>query len=192
VVRDAKRRKKRFLGVLAYLLGGWRMVMDGQARYTVSIDGVTLRRRAKTVLVANLGRLPAGAVLVPDTNAEDGLLEVAIIRAWSVPQMLRVVARALAGRPGNDDLIEVHRGQHITVRCSRPRPLHLDGEDAGSTTLLEAHVDPGALRVALPPASGGPSAASPTFGSLRSLRATTLSWLPFREKRHRRRVLARA
>jgi diacylglycerol kinase (ATP) len=74
MIRDADRKLKDRLGVLAYFVSAWRNMGRPLVPFTITIDGQRLRRRAQSVLVANLGRITGGLELVPGADAEDGLL----------------------------------------------------------------------------------------------------------------------
>lgn len=161
MVRDAKREVKRRLGPLAYALAAWRLLTERHTRYTITLDGRTFRRRAKTVVVANLGHVAPGLELVPGTDPRDGLLEVAIVRAWTLGQIARVVLRVLLRRNRSDELLEIHHAREVLIRCARPQPVHTDGEVAGSTAELEVHVEPRALSIARPALESSSGAAGP-------------------------------
>ncbi|MCS7006956.1 MAG: hypothetical protein NZL88_05320 [Gaiellaceae bacterium] len=95
--------------------------------------------RAAFVLVANCspytyaGPLPLD--LVPGVRFEDGLGLLAPTRlsGRDLPRLLRqaLSGRGLVGRPGTIHAVDLDR---IVVRCDRPLPLQVDGEDAGDVT----------------------------------------------------------
>lgn len=150
IIRDADRKTKRRLGILAYFVAGLKNLGRSRTPYRITIDGKTIRRRAKTVLVANLGRIPGGIDLVPGADPEDGLLEIVIVRARTLPEMALVAARMLLGRLQDDPLWEIRRGKHIVIEAPWPEPIETDGNEAGSATRLEVCVEPGALRLVRP------------------------------------------
>src|SRR5207247_10155385 len=131
MVRDADRRLKDRLGVLAYFLAALRHLGHRAVRYTITLDGQLLHRRARMVLVANLGRITGGLELVPGADPEDRWLEVAILRAQGLWDLLVLAACALIGRtpasrfPGGAPLMELHRGREIVVEADRPQPVQL-------------------------------------------------------------------
>ena len=94
--------------------------------------------RAAFVLVANCSPYTyAGAValdLVPRADFEEGLAFAAPIRlrGRSLPGL---ITRALRGK-GFDEAstLAAHDLDTIVVRCDRPLPLQVDGEDAGDVT----------------------------------------------------------
>ncbi len=82
---------KRHLGWLAYATGGVTRLAGRRRAFTVCLDGgPPLARRARSVVVGNVGLLPGGFALLPDARLDDGLLDVGILApagpaagAWS-------------------------------------------------------------------------------------------------------------
>jgi diacylglycerol kinase (ATP) len=153
MIRDADRELKDRLGVLAYFVAALRNIRRPPTPYSITIDGRSFQRRAQTVMVANLGRITGGVTLVPDTDPEDGQLEVAIVRARGVWDLSAVAWRALLGQLRGEPLLEVHRGREIVIETGTPQPVQLDGNEAEPTTRMEVHVEPGALRLVRTPDS---------------------------------------
>jgi diacylglycerol kinase (ATP) len=164
VIQAADRRLKRRLGVLAYLMAAGRYLGRNSVRYRITIDGRRIRRRAQTVMIANVGRITAGLELVPGADPADGLLEVMIVRARSLTETVWAAIRSLLTRRRSDSLIEIYPARQVLIETARPQPVQLDGNEAGTTNRLEARVEPGALRLIFPPAAAArphPDSSSP-------------------------------
>src|SRR5712691_12127040 len=99
MVRDADRELKERLGALAYLVATLRNLRRPPTRYAITIDGRLIYRRARTVLVANVGRITGGLELLPGAVPEDGLLDVAILHAQGFWDLVLVALGALVGHP---------------------------------------------------------------------------------------------
>lgn len=152
MVREADREKKRRLGVLAYFVAAWRHFRRPLNQYCIEVDGQVLRRRAQTVLVANVGKITGGIELVPGADPEDGLLDVAVLRTRGFRDLVGVAMRALFGNVGDHPRVDIIRGRRIIIESPRPLPIEVDGNDVGSTRRLEVNVEPGALRIIRPEA----------------------------------------
>jgi hypothetical protein len=150
MIRDADRKQKDRLGVLAYFIAACRNLGHGPIRYAITIDGRRFYRRAKTVLIANLGKVTAGLDLVPSADPEDGVLDVAILRARTFWDVLRVAGLALIGRHVEDRDWEVYQGRDILIETATPQPVQIDGNELPPTTRLHARVEPRALRLVRP------------------------------------------
>jgi diacylglycerol kinase family enzyme len=133
-------------GDLAFAAAALGLFVEARLRFdpVLEIDGVG---RAAFLLVANgapytfAGPLPLR--LVDGARFEGGLGYVApsAIRPATFPRLL---ARAARGRLGGDSL--VHSGADvdgIAIRCDRPLPLQVDGEDLGDVeeVIFEAERD---------------------------------------------------
>src|SRR4029079_18605764 len=120
-------------------------------RFTITLDGRRLVRRAQTVLVANLGRITGGLELVPGADPEDGWLDVAVLRAQGPRELAIIAWRSLLGQRRSDPLLVILRGREIVIETERPQPVQLDGNEGEPSTRLEIRVEPGALQLVRAP-----------------------------------------
>lgn len=134
---DALGRKPdgRRPGDVAFTWTAVRTALDHRGRWdeALDIEGVG---RAAFVLVANCtpytyaGSLPLA--IAPAAGFELGLDVVAPrrIRPHDIPRLLRYLVRGVrSGGPG--DVVYLHDRDRLVIRCERPMPLHVDGEDLG-------------------------------------------------------------
>src|SRR5690625_2732629 len=78
MVADADEELKARMGWLAYFFAGARHLHGKKVRVQLTLDGKSpVIRRVRSMLVANVGRLPGGFVLFPDADAADGKLDIA-------------------------------------------------------------------------------------------------------------------
>ncbi len=150
LMRDADRALKDRWGKLAYVIAGWRNLGRRHTLFTVTVDGKRMYRYGQTVLVANLGRITAGLELVPGTEPDDGLLDVAILRTRRLRDFFALVVRSLLGRARGDDLLEIHHGRHIVIETTQPQPIQIDGDEIGASTRLELTIEPKGLELVRP------------------------------------------
>jgi YegS/Rv2252/BmrU family lipid kinase len=151
VIADAGREAKRRLGVLAYFWSGLKHLARRRQRVEIVLDGrPPIRRRVKTVMVANMGRITGGVEAVPTASPGDGLLDVVIVRTETLGQWVRLLGYTLMGRAHEDPTFEVHQVRRVTVRSRRPQPVQLDGEEAGRTREWHVEVVPQAVRILVP------------------------------------------
>ncbi|WP_327266579.1 diacylglycerol kinase family protein [Streptomyces sp. NBC_01232] len=166
MVRDASARLKQRLGWPAYVLSALRHLGDPRMRLSVRLDGAApLERRARMVVIGNVGSLQGGLPLLPDARPDSGRLEVVLLDPRGVAGWLaaaghllaRSGSRAAGQRPGArpdrraaGGALEYFSAERIELRFARPQPRELDGDAFAAGTRLTAHVEPGALRVCLP------------------------------------------
>jgi diacylglycerol kinase family enzyme len=117
---------------------GWvtaRTLARHRGRYqpVLDLDGLG---RAALVLVANCNPYSyAGPVplrIAPEAQFELGLDVVAPtqVRPIDLPRLVRYMVRG-KGQHDAQDVIYVHDADRLGVRCDRPLPLQVDGEDLG-------------------------------------------------------------
>jgi YegS/Rv2252/BmrU family lipid kinase len=155
MLADASESVKRRIGWPAYVLSALRHLTDRPMRVRVRLDdGEVMHRRARTVLVANVGRLQGGVPVLPDARPDDGELDVAII----APRTLRewvVLAWTVLRRSDRPALRETFRARRIAVECDRTQPRELDGEVIEPGRQLNVGVRPGALLLCVPADNAG-------------------------------------
>lgn len=156
---------KAQIGWAAYLLGAMRHLGDRPMRVTVRIDGAApMRWRARSVLIANVGRLQGGVRLFGAAEPDDGVLDVAIL----APDTLRnrvALGWALLRRRERVPTMEVFRGVHIDVISDRAQPRHLDGDLAEAGDRLTVEVIPRAFWLCVPRPADDPDLAAGAAGT---------------------------
>jgi YegS/Rv2252/BmrU family lipid kinase len=152
VIADADRDLKNKLGLLAYLWAALRNLRRRPVRVSLYIDGATrpLRRRVKSVMVANMGRLQGGIDFVPDAHSDDGVLDVALLKTELLTDWALLLRDALLRRLRETAAIEFHRGRRIRVELYRPELVQFDGEEARATQGFTVEVIPQAVQVMVP------------------------------------------
>lgn len=153
LVAGASERLKTQVGWPAYFLSGVRHLFGDVMRFTISLDdGPELHRRARGVLIGNVGRIQGGIPILPDAVPDDGLLDVVILAPRGLVDWTRVGVRVLARRRGTSRRMERFTAKKVCVRTERPHPRELDGEIIDDGTAFEAEIEPAALIVRVPPA----------------------------------------
>ena len=118
------------------------------------------RLRARNLLVANGGRLPAGITLLPQARTDDGLLDVAAIdtvaglAGWSslARQVLPPYAAHYSESGRSLGRVVLRRGGEVAIRLSAPALVEVDGDQLAPTQGMRVRLDPGALLIRRPAA----------------------------------------
>lgn len=158
---DSKR--KRQLGWVAYIEGGFKSLPLRYERLAVAIDSAEPRNlRVLTLLVGNAGWLPGRIGLMPDASLDDGELDLAAIgprRFWQwVDFWGRVtwgnralrptrIGRKLLDATANVKTLENLSGRKVRVTPTHPVHLQLDGDAFGPVLEVEFEVMPRAISV---------------------------------------------
>jgi diacylglycerol kinase family enzyme len=139
---------KNKVGWPAYMVSGLKHLVSPEFRISVKVDDeLEFRRRARMVVIGNVGRLLGGLVLMPNARVDDAQLDAVIasprgVVGW-VPVATRVVTRSRKGHPTLDHKV----CKEIRVRTDRPVPVQIDGDVIGEATEITATVRPAALTV---------------------------------------------
>ena len=155
MVADAPAVLKDNVGSLAYVVSAARHLQDRRFRVELRVDGgAPVRRRARSVLVANVGGLQAGLEVFPDAEPDDGALDVAVVSPRSLWDWAVLVVQVLRrNESGRDRRFETFRGRDVRVRTRRPVRRQLDGDPVGDGDTLDVSVRPRCLTVKVSPAA---------------------------------------
>ncbi|WP_199523942.1 diacylglycerol/lipid kinase family protein [Micromonospora craterilacus] len=119
---------KRRIGWPAYVAGAARQLLDRPMTVRIRLDDQPpLRRRARSVLVANVGRLQGGVRLLTDAEPDDGYLDVAVLNPRTLRHWL-LLAWAVLRRRERVPRMEVFRARRVEITSNRAQPRELDGD----------------------------------------------------------------
>lgn len=159
LVGDASERLKARIGVGAYVWSALHRLRDRSMHVAVRLDGrAPLRRRARTVLVANVGRLQGGVRLLASAQPDDGELDVAIISPRSLRHWLQLAWAVMRGRE-RIPRMHVLRASRVEITSTRLQARQLDGDAIDPSRRLEVTVRPAALELCVPQPAHGPDLA---------------------------------
>jgi diacylglycerol kinase (ATP) len=117
--------------------------------FVLDVEGQRRETRAMLVAVGNGPSYGGGMRVCPDADPADGLLDVVVVHALTIPAFLRVFPRVFAGTHVGHPAVETLRGRR--VRLEAPGIVAFaDGERVGPLP-LDCEVVPGALRVLTTP-----------------------------------------
>jgi diacylglycerol kinase family enzyme len=152
-------RSKAALGWPAYVFGAMRHLRDRPMRVSIRLDDRRpMRRRARTVLIGNVGRLQGGVRLLTDAEPDDGRLDVAVLTPASLGHWASLGWAVLRRRervPG----MEVYSARRVKVVSDRPQPRQLDGDLIEPHRALKVAVRPKALLLCVPQPAESPDLA---------------------------------
>ena len=156
MIRDTPETLKARIGWPAYAIAAARHLCETPMRVTISLDHAPpFTRRARTVLVANVGRVQGGLQLLPGATPDDGLLDVAVLMPPRRHSWLPLAWSLIRHRP-TTPVLETFQARHVEIRSDTEQPRELDGDLIEPAQSLTAAVRPAALWVcaAQPPSAG--------------------------------------
>ncbi|MET7421599.1 diacylglycerol kinase family protein [Dactylosporangium sp. NPDC005555] len=141
---------KRRFGWLAYVAAGVKKLHRKRVLMRIRLDGGRwIRRRARSVLVANVGRLQGGIPLFPDARPDDGWLDVAVLTPRDITDWVRL-GWGVVMRRGGTPRLETFRARKVEVRTDREQARELDGDVVAPSRTLVARISPAALLLCVP------------------------------------------
>lgn len=150
LLEDASTKLKSIIGAPAYVLSAVKHLRDRRMHVRISIDDdAPLVRRARTVVIGNVGRLQGGVELLTEASPDSGHLEVAILAPHTMYHWVTLAWGVLRRDPRVAHL-ETLRGARIAVVSDRDQPRQLDGDVIDPGRKLAITVRPGALEVCIP------------------------------------------
>ncbi|MFI7599364.1 diacylglycerol/lipid kinase family protein [Actinoplanes sp. NPDC049681] len=119
---------KKHIGWIAYVGGALKHLRDKPMPVVISLDGKPpLRRRPRTVIVGNVGRLQGGVRLLSEADPADGRLDVAILSPRNLAHWA-ALGWAVIRRRERVPRMETYTAERIEIRSIRPQPRQLDGD----------------------------------------------------------------
>jgi diacylglycerol kinase family enzyme len=155
--------RKRRLGWVAYVEGGFKMLPMRYENLLVSVDNREARQlKVVTLLIGNVGLLPGRLSMMPDASLDDGRLDVAAIgprKFWNwIDFWSRVtvgnnivrtnrIGKQLLDATANVKTMENMSGVKIRVAPAEDTELQLDGDVIGRISEVEFEAKPRAVIV---------------------------------------------
>ena len=157
IMANAPEGLKSRVGPAAYLVSGLRHLKGEQTRVRLHVDDEPARRRrVRTVVVGNCGKLLGGLELMPDAEVDDGWLDVVSIAPQGVAGWGAVAARLMSKQRKGHPRVEHWTVKQFTIACELPQPAQLDGDPLGEVSEMRMRVDHHALLVRVPAAAVAP------------------------------------
>ncbi|MCP5109074.1 MAG: hypothetical protein GY950_37175, partial [bacterium] len=96
--------------------------------------------------IANGRRFAGDFYLTPKAVANDGLLDVCMIKRLSLPERFKILLKVPKGTHLEEEKINYYQTDRIRIEFDHEVPHHLDGEISYSST-FEVGVLPGKLKI---------------------------------------------
>ncbi|MDO4791351.1 MAG: diacylglycerol kinase family protein [Buchananella hordeovulneris] len=159
VMESAGEGLKGKVGWMAYVLVSAKHLWSKRMRARLELGaGEYELVAARSVIVANCGRLQGGVQLVPDAQLDDGWLDVVAVdtSAGLVGWMALaggVLTQGIGPRRGVGGPLAkmmTRRTRSLNMRLKQPQPAQVDGDYLGRAVATHARLEKGALLVRVP------------------------------------------
>lgn len=152
VVSEKATEAKELWGPLAYMRGALDALPELTAFKTSLLLNGAERLDLDTwnIVISNGRYVAAGIPVAPQAEVDDGLLEVMIVPATTIPNLALLVPQVLLGQHLKSDLILFRRVTRIEIESTPPMAFNVDGELVGEeSAIFEIH--PRALEMIVGP-----------------------------------------
>jgi diacylglycerol kinase (ATP) len=148
VVSEKASEAKDRWGPLAYLRAAVGTLPELQGfKCRITVNGTEeLELDTYNIVIANGRFVAAGIPVAPDAKLDDGLLDIMIAPAATLPQLALLIPQILLGRHTESDLLLFRKATRIKVESDPPMSFNVDGELIGDEPASFV-VLPRALRV---------------------------------------------
>jgi diacylglycerol kinase (ATP) len=154
VVNDvANRMQTRIEGTAKYVAAVLKVIPRFKpARFEVSLGGERRELDAMMVAVGNGVSYGGGMRICPDASLDDGMLDVTVIGAMSMPEFLLNLPKVFRGTHVRHPKCSTTRGTRVDISADREFEVWADGEHIGPLP-ASLEIVPQALRLVVPKAA---------------------------------------
>ncbi|SDL02656.1 diacylglycerol kinase family protein [Arthrobacter sp. ok362] len=136
------------MGWLAYVEAGIRKLPGKPVKARISIDGQhPVRRRIRSVMVGNCGKIMGGIEIFPEAEVDDGVLDLLILSPRGRLGWLGVIAGIFGRNKNETESVDYFQGRTAEITLEREQEFQLDGDHLGTGKHLAVTLDPDALKI---------------------------------------------
>ncbi|MGA7205385.1 MAG: diacylglycerol kinase family protein [Specibacter sp.] len=148
IMADTNEDLKDRVGWLAYVEAGIRNLPGKGVKATIAVDGRNqARRRVRSVMVGNCGKLMGGVAIFPDASVTDGALDLLILSPRGKFGWLGVIAGIFGRSSASNRSVAYFSGRSAEITLESELDFQLDGDQLGAARHLLVTVDPQALTI---------------------------------------------
>ncbi|MFW0118767.1 diacylglycerol/lipid kinase family protein [Rothia sp. P5764] len=154
IMTDTSEDLKAKIGWLAYVEASIRHMFTRRRPAIITVDGAEpIRRKIRSVLIANTGKIQGGLNLASSAEVSDGQLEVIVLTPRTLLSWIRMAGQFIVHpRQAIFPVVEHFVGTEAQVDFPQaPLPVEVDGDVLGETTSLNAKVLPAAVNIKVYP-----------------------------------------
>ena len=148
IMADTVDALKDRMGWLAYVEAGIRKLPGKPVKAKISVDGgEPVRRRIRSVMIGNCGRIMGGVEIFPEAKIDDGVLDLLILAPRGRLGWLGVVAGIFGRNKNETESVEYFQGKSAEITLEHEQEFQLDGDHLGTGTHLAVAVERDALKI---------------------------------------------
>jgi diacylglycerol kinase (ATP) len=115
--------------------------------FKIELDNTSIGERAHMVVIANASQFGNAAVIAPDADLKDGLMDVIIVKKPPIHLMPSLFYKLFTGKLKSDQYTSMYKCKTLTAAVSHPVHLHIDGEPNEPVQKIITEIKPLSLKV---------------------------------------------
>jgi diacylglycerol kinase family enzyme len=149
MIKGADRKLKNRVGVAAYFFSIIKGIFKPSIRYQVIVDdNKQMKLRAKSILVANMGKIHGGIEVVPKAHPQSGTLRIGIVKAKNWISWVSLVFHAVTGNVNKSSHYTLLKGKKIEIISLRgAQHYECDGDIFPKVKKLSVTIFPASLSI---------------------------------------------
>lgn len=149
VAKEFEKNKKRGFGAYFKIILK-EYVSYKPRKYKINIDGKKFKEKALFVSFANSNQFGYNATISPNARADDGLIDVCIIRKIPLASVVFLANLMFLKQIDKTPYIQIIQGKNITVSRKKDTNVNVDGENVTTKKKLKITIHPLSLNVIVP------------------------------------------
>ena len=135
-------------GLKGYIEMSLKEILTYKAQvYQLEIDGVSYRRSAFVISIANSSQYGNNVHISPNSSLTDGLLDVCIIKPFPLYKMPILAYQMIRATTDQSSMVEIIKGKQIKVTRVAADSIHLDGEPILMGKEIDIKILPSSLHI---------------------------------------------
>jgi YegS/Rv2252/BmrU family lipid kinase len=115
--------------------------------FTLIFNDMVIKRRALLLSIANSNQFGYNTVIAPAAKADDGLLDVVIVKKFPVGELPRIIGLLFTGKIDQSAYIESFKTKEIFIIRKRGKRVNIDGEAVKMGKEIFVRILPGKIKV---------------------------------------------
>jgi diacylglycerol kinase (ATP) len=140
-----KVRKRGFYGYFRVVVREFLRYRERE--YSLTFNGQQFTRKALLLSIANSNQFGYNTIIAPTAKADDGLLDVVIVKKFPVGELPRMIGLLFTGKIDQSSYIESYKTREIFIARKRGKRVNIDGEAIKMGREIFIRIQPNAIKV---------------------------------------------
>jgi diacylglycerol kinase (ATP) len=117
----------------------------------INVDGKAMNKKVFILALANSSQFGNNAKVAPHASVCDQLIDICLIRKVPITRAVDFARRMFTGYLNRSRFVNIIHGKQVLLKFTKPMPFHIDGESMDPQSEFNIRVEPGSLKMIVPP-----------------------------------------